>query len=107
MKIYPEGFDGNKSYASFNRHMHSTVASLKFKIGTVQGDLLLGFYFMAVILFRISSFKDVGVDVLISPTMQPCKEVPERTKNVLRTALQNFDDRKMLSSVQNQELVED
>ena len=107
MKIHPKYFDGNKCYASFNRHMDSSVASLKFKVGTVQGNLLLGFYFMAVILFNNSSFKDVGVDVLISPTMQPCEEVPERITNVLRTALQNFDNRKMFSFVQNQELVED
>ena len=97
MEIQPKGFDGNKSYAS-------TVASLKFKIGSVEGNLLLGFYFMAVILFSNSSFKDVRVDVMISPTMQPCEEVPERTKYVLRTVLENFDDRKMFYSVQKEEL---
>ena len=53
MEIQPKGFDGNKSYAS-------TVASLKFKIGSVEGNLLLGFYFMAVILFSNTSFKDVA-----------------------------------------------
>jgi len=100
MENYPKSFDGNKSYAS-------TVASIKFKIGTVQGNLLLGFYFMAVILFSISSFKDVRVDVMISPTMQPCEEVPERTNYVLRTVLQNFDGRKMFYSVQKEELDED
>lgn len=100
MEIQPKGFDGNKSYAS-------TVASLKFKIGSVEGNLLLGFYFMAVILFSISSFKDVRVDVMISPTMQPCEEVPERTNYVLRTVLQNFDGRKMFYSVQKEELDED
>ena len=36
-----------------------------------------------------------------------CEEVPKRFKNVLRTALQNFDDRKMFYSVQKEELVED
>ena len=100
MEIQPKGFDGNKSYAS-------TVASLEFKIGSVEGNLWLGFYFMAVILFSNISFKDVAVDVLISPTMQPCEEVPERTKYVLRTVLQNFDDRKMFYSVQKEELDED
>ena len=100
MENYPKSFDGNKSYAS-------TVASIKFKIGTVQGNLLLGFYFMAVILFSISSFKDVRVDVMISPTMQPCEEVPERTNYVLRTVLQKFDDRKLFYSVQKEELDED
>ena len=39
--------------------------------------------------------------------MQPCEEVPERTKYVLRTVLQNFDDRKMFYSVQKEELDED
>jgi len=107
MDNQPKGSDGNKSYASFKRHVDTTVASLKFKIGTVQGNLLLELCFMAVILFSNSSFKDVGVDVLISPTMQPCEEVPDRMKYVLRTALQNFDDRKMFYSVQNEKPDED
>ena len=85
-----KGFDGNKIYSS-------TVALLKFKSGTLHGFLLLEFYFMAVILLSNTSFKDVDVDVLISSTMQP-SEVPERIKNVLRAALQNFDDRKMFYS---------
>ena len=44
-------FDGNKPYASFMSQADSTVATLQFEIGAVQGTLLLGFYFMAVILF--------------------------------------------------------
>ena len=100
MENHPKDCDGDKSCSS-------TVTSLKFKNGTVQGNLLLGIYLTAVILFSNSTFKHVGVDVLISPTMPPCEEVPERIKDVLRTALQNFDSRKILSSVQVQELVEE
>ena len=71
------------------------MASLNFKIGSVEGNLLLRFYFMAVILFSNTNFKDVGVNVLISLTMQPCNGVNELTKYVLHTVIQCFDDRKM------------
>jgi len=51
MESKQDCFNGNKRYASFLSQVNSTVAPLHFKFGTVQGTLLLGFYFMAVILF--------------------------------------------------------
>ncbi len=100
MEDQSKGFDGVKSYPS-------TVASFKFKVGTVQGNLLLGIYFLAVILFTKTSFKEVDVDVFIASTTHPREEVSERIKYALHMAMQNFDGRKMIISVQNQERVED
>ena len=86
--IRSKGFDGVKSYPS-------TVASFKFKVGTVQGNLLLEIYFLAVILFTNTSFKEVDVDVFVASTTQPREEVSERIKYALYMAMQNFDGRKM------------
>ena len=81
-------FDGNKSYASFMSQVDSTVDTLQFKIGTVQIMLLHGFYFMAVILFSNTIFKDLGV---ISSITQPGEEVPVCIENGLRARLQVHD----------------
>jgi hypothetical protein len=88
MEDQSKGFDGVKSYPS-------SMASFKFKVGTVQGNLLLGIYFLAVILFTKTSFKEVDVDVFIASTTQPREEVSERIKYALHMAMQNFDGRKM------------
>ena len=88
MEDQSKGLDGIKSYPS-------TVASFKFKVGTVQGNLLLLIYCLAVILFTKTSFKGVDIDVLISSITQPREKVSERIKYALHMAMQNFDGRKM------------
>ena len=88
MENQQNGFDDNESCASFMSQVDSTMATLQFKIGTVQGTLLHGFYFMAVILFRNTILKNLGVISLIT---QPGEEVPVSIKNVLHTRLQVLD----------------
>ena len=95
MHNQPKGFDGNKCYASFNRLVDATMASHRFKIGTVQGTLLRGFYFMTEIIFKSTSFKNVDVGVLIPSTTLPGEAVSERIDYVLRTNVQIFEDEKM------------
>ena len=66
------------------------MTSLQFKTGSVQGNLLLGFYFMALIVSnKTSCVKDLEVDVFFSSTMQPVEYVPERMSNVLRTNIKS------------------
>ena len=85
MKKQQNCYDGDKRYASFTSLVDSTVAPLQFKCGALQGNLLLGFYFMAAILFSNTIFKDIG---MISSITQPGEGAPVLIETVLCMTLQ-------------------